>query len=203
MATTVRPMTPDDLPAVVRIHQIAFKGFFLDRMGPSFLAAYYGSVLAYEKSIALVSESENGALTGFVAGFIDPDAFYLHYRKGRIRLIPIIVAALLKNPKLIAEIVRNSARVQGHQGGKEQTAELASIGASEQGSGVGGELTRGFCSQAFAQGALAVTLSTDESGNESVRQFYERRGFKATHTEQRGNRVLCHYRLERPAAVSA
>ena len=40
MAIEVREVRPDEIPAVVRVHDDAFKGFFLTTLGDRFLEVY-------------------------------------------------------------------------------------------------------------------------------------------------------------------
>lgn len=51
----IRKMVASYLGSVVAIHKEAFEGFFLTRMGPRFLRAYYQAVLDFEASISLVA----------------------------------------------------------------------------------------------------------------------------------------------------
>ncbi|EEW23863.1 GCN5-related N-acetyltransferase [Rhodobacter ferrooxidans] len=190
-------MLPDDLPAVVRVHQLAFRGFFLDRMGPAFLRGYYRAVLDWTGAIALVAQTSAG-VQGFAVGFADPDGFYRHFRARRRRLIPAILLALIRRPSLLADILRNARRVEVAQGAEPGVVELSSIATAAPGRGIGAVLVQAFCAEAFGQGAVAVALTTDRDDNGVVRDFYERHGFKHVGHESRGERVLCCYRLARP-----
>jgi ribosomal protein S18 acetylase RimI-like enzyme len=194
----IRNMTLEDLKEVVRIHQFAFRGFFLDLMGPAFLNHYYASVLSYPKSVAIVSETEQKSIIGFSVGFLDPAGFYAHFRSRRLTMMPTIIWALIRRPYLISKVVRNTTRVHAEQNVDDQSAELSSIATTERGAGVGSELARSFCARAFKTGATEVQLSTDEIDNDGIRAFYERLGFKRFGHEQRGKRRLCLYRLPKP-----
>ena len=61
----IREMVSSDLNDVVRVHQRAFKGFFLDKMGISFLKSYYTCVLNHGSSIAIISLDSKNCLNGF------------------------------------------------------------------------------------------------------------------------------------------
>jgi hypothetical protein len=56
-----REMNANDLDAVVAIHQEAFKGFFLTRMGPRFLRAYYNTVLDFGGRIAIIGQDPDSS----------------------------------------------------------------------------------------------------------------------------------------------
>lgn len=193
-ATTIRPMESRDLDDVVRIHRSAFEGFFLDRMGPAFLRAYYETVLSYASSVALVSLNDAERITGFATGFLDPNGFYAAFRARRIRLLPVILMAMVRDPGLVGEVLRNTRRVHGTRATNAAEAELSSIAVEISGAGIGLALLTRFCADAFEAGANAVTLTTDAHGNDGVRRFYERNGFEYVETIERGNRSLTFYR---------
>lgn len=179
-----------DLNAIVSVHQTAFNGFFLDRMGPRFLHGYYQAVLDYPKAILLVHENEAGEINGFASGFIDPEGFYAHFRAQRVRLLPTIVFALIKNPTLVVEILRNMQRVSAPQIQSEDCSELSSIATSARATGVGSILLRAFCDQSTHSGARIVRLTTDRERNEHVVAFYLKHDFKISGEELRGKRAL-------------
>lgn len=191
--TQIRAMTLADLEGVVAVHRQAFAGFFLTRMGPAFLRGYYGAVLDYGGSIALVAE-QNNSLAGFVVGFHQPHLFYALFSQRRRRLLPAIAHAALRDPGLIFQILRNVRRVGDQQSiVHSDTAELSSIGVAGQGGGTGGLLLEAFAAAAAASGARQIMLTTDRDDNEAVRAFYERRGFTLDGFEDRGERWLCRY----------
>ncbi len=189
-SSRVRDAVAGDLPDVVRVHQIAFKGFFLDRMGPRFLRAYYDAILEYGPAIFLVNIAENDELDGFAVGFQDPEAFYDHFRSRRLRLLPIIALALLRRPSLFVEIVRNTGRVAATGKGAASIVELSSIATSRLGTGIGSQLLQAFCDRSRGLGASEVTLTTDRDDNAPVVNFYLRHGFEKRGIELRGARVL-------------
>ncbi|WP_336987715.1 GNAT family N-acetyltransferase [Altererythrobacter aquiaggeris] len=189
-SSRVRNAIAGDLPDVVRVHQIAFKGFFLDRMGPRFLRAYYKAIMRYDAAIFLVNSDDADALDGFAVGFRDPEAFYKHFRSLRLRLLPIIALSLLRRPSLLVEIARNTGRISAAGKGNTSVVELSSIATSRLGTGVGSKLLLAFCDQSRRLGASEVTLTTDRDDNAPVVDFYLRHGFEKRGTELRGARVL-------------
>jgi ribosomal protein S18 acetylase RimI-like enzyme len=192
----IRAMSPTDLDAVVAVHQHAFKGFFLTRMGPAFLRGYYQTIIDFDGSIALVASpaDDPSNIVGFAVGFHDPHRFYALFGQRRRRLLPSMALAALRDPGLIVQILRNVRRVGAQQ---EQlhpgVVELSSIGVAGPGGGVGGQLVEAFASVAAASGARQIMLTTDRDDNEAVRAFYERRGFTLDGFEDRGERWLCRY----------
>lgn len=186
----VRDAVVGDLPDVVRVHRIAFKGFFLDRMGPRFLRAYYESILEYDAAIFLVDVDETDELDGFAVGFRDPEAFYDHFRSRRLRLLPVIALSLVRRPTLFVEIARNTRRIAATGKATASVVELSSIATSRLGTGIGSRLLKAFCELSRNLGASEVILTTDRDDNAPVLNFYLRHGFAKRGTEVRGARVL-------------
>lgn len=193
----IRRMEVSDLCAVVAIHKKAFEGFFLTRMGPSFLQAYYQAVLDYEGSIALVvHDGKSDFPSGFAVGFRDPQGFYALFRQRRKRMLPAILRAMVRDPRLAPQILRNVRRVEVQAQQTVDAVELSSIAVGTPGKGVGGALLEAFIEKASSKGARRLILTTDAEGNDFVREFYEARGFCLEGTETRGGRDLCRYSLE-------
>ncbi len=187
-------MTQFDLNAIIDIHQRAFTGFFLTRMGPRFLRGYYRAALDCESSIALVAyETETQRLSGFAVGFRDPQDFYALFSRRKKRLVPAILLAVLRDPSLVPAILSNAKRVEAQAQQPVDSVELSSIAVGEAGHGVGGKLLEAFAEVARQTGSSVLYLTTDETENDNVRRFYEARGFKLDGIEERGERRLCRY----------
>lgn len=194
MSFLVRPMVEADLKYVVAVHNTAFAGFFLDRMGPLFLRRYYESVLSYSGSIALVSVSpDTNEVIGFAVGFYNSGKFYEHFRAQRKKMVFALVIGFLRRPSLFVEMVRNTKRVSASVTSQENTVELSSIATATRGTGVGRVLLSEFERAARALSAERIQLTTDEMNNDGVRAFYERNEFVLNGKEQRGARTLCVY----------
>lgn len=189
-----RKMEASDLKAVVSIHTQAFEGFFLTRMGPAFLLAYYQSVLSFEASIALVAhDNKTDRVLGFAVGFSDPAGFYALFGRQRKRILPAILMAVLRDPGLVPQILRNIRRVEAQAQQPVSAVELSSIAVVAPGRGIGGALLEAFADKARSEGARRLILTTDAMGNDPVREFYEAHGFYLEGTETRGSRQLCCY----------
>jgi len=190
----IRNIMLSDLDVLVRIHQTAFRGFFLTRMGPAFLQSYYRTVLEYESSIALIAyDSESSKPLGFVVGFRDPRGFYALFGRKKRRLLPGILLGVLRDPGVLPAILLNMRRVESHDLHPVDAVELSSIAVGEAGRGVGSALLGAFVAEARLCGAARLVLTTDEAGNETVRAFYEARGFLLDGIEARGARRMCRY----------
>jgi GNAT superfamily N-acetyltransferase len=188
------PMTKDHLIEVAQVHCAAFKGFFLTLMGEAFLRSYYHSVLDYRESVALVALDKNARVIGIAVGFKDPNEFYRHFRRYRVRMLPAIMMGLLRRPWLLLMILRNITRLSRIS--RNQTrdlVELASIGALVVKQNVGSTLLKSFILKAQEFGASEISLTTDELNNSDVRLFYQRHGFVEQGRQKRGRRVLIEY----------
>jgi ribosomal protein S18 acetylase RimI-like enzyme len=178
----IRAATPEDVAPIVQIHRRAFPGFFLTHLGAPFLRAYYRLVLDQPGGILLVAE-ESGAVVGFIAGFLDPRAFYRTMRERKWRLLPAVAAGLLGAPWLLPRVVASVLRVSRR--GNEAvprgptSCELASLAVVPRagGRGIGRSLVAAFMAEAARRGASEVHLTTDAEGNDRVNAFYESLGF--------------------------
>lgn len=198
MHLSVRSMCQDDLAEVVRVHQISFRGFFLDKLGPAFLRAYYRAVLDFPDSVANVAVDENGVIRGFVVGFMNPSGFYRHLRKRRLRFLPAVVLALVRRPRLLLGVLRNGARVSRRSVADDTSrcGELSSIAAATPGVGIGSMLLLSFVNALRRRGCRRISLTTDKTDNDRAREFYRRHGFVEVEEEQRGTRTLIVYALD-------
>jgi ribosomal protein S18 acetylase RimI-like enzyme len=195
----IRPMRAVDLDKVVEVHRQAFKGFFLDRMGPSFLKQYYATVMDYPASVTLVADQE-GEVVGFATGFKNPAGFYAHFRARRLRFVPAILLATLRRPTLIRLVLGNALRMAGRVEPDPRCGELSSIGVLARRGGVGSRLLSAFCESMFSKGADRIILTTDKNENDGTRSFYTAKNFRLMGVERRGDRSLCVYQLDRPDA---
>ena len=197
----LRAMTEADIHSVVKIHQKAFQGFFLEQMGKQFLKAYYRIVLAYSGSIAHVYVGRRCSVEGFAVGFVGPVAFYEKLKRSRLQLIGPILSGVILNPKLVVKIFENIKRVSAsdsvtkHAFIDEDTVELSSIAVSSAANGVGSILLDGFIEDAWSRDISNITLTTDFENNELVNKFYIKHGFEKNGLEVRKGRKLCRYIL--------
>ncbi|WP_322867886.1 GNAT family N-acetyltransferase [Aquicoccus sp. G2-2] len=163
-------------------------------MGPRFLRAYYQAVLDFGASIALVAhDTETGGVSGFVVGFRDPQGFYALFGQRRKRMLSAILLAVLRDPGLVPQILRNMRRIEVQAQQPVDAVELSSIAVGTPGGGIGSMLLEAFVDKVRAEGADRILLTTDAEGNDPVRRFYEARCFTLDGYEDRGARRLCRY----------
>jgi GNAT superfamily N-acetyltransferase len=181
MGEVCRKAVEGDIDAVARIHLAAFDGFFLSKLGYSFLCVMYRAFLKSPSSLFVVFETASGQLAGFAVGA-------LQEQKDRclaVRFLPqflwAVVPAVLRHPipvvkRLWARFFDAGELVEVPPG----AAVLRSIGVlpSLRGAGAAAALLHAFESLALSQGAGQVFLTTDEVNNKRAQRFYERGGYR-------------------------
>jgi glycosyltransferase involved in cell wall biosynthesis/ribosomal protein S18 acetylase RimI-like enzyme len=198
----VRPAATDDLPGIVTIHQKAFRGFFLTRMGAEFLRRYYALVLEYHAGIVLVAGGQR-ALDGFVCGFVDPAEFYRRMWRSRSNFVGPAIGALLRDPSLAARMLYGVQRVQDSASRAQPSAcELSSIAVAPDAAhhGIGSSLVEAFLLHSWSMDAQCVYLTTDADANERANTLYCDAGFRrARRFQQQQGRWMNEYVIERDA----
>ncbi len=195
----VREASSEDLSAILAIHKSAFEGFFLTRLGDSFLRLYYSAVLDFDGGILLFAENEASDALGFAAGFQDSAEFYRRLKRRRLHIAGAIAWPLIKSPRLVFQLLA-SASLAGDRiedSGNSNTVELSSIAVAGVGRGTGRSLLDGFCQKALRRGAREIVLTTDAEDNDAVNRFYQRAGFALTNAvETKVGRKMNEYRLQ-------
>lgn len=189
---TVRAARPADLQRTAAIHRRCLPSGFFARSGDRFLARYHATFATGRSAILLVAE-EDGTVVGFLAGTFDNAAHYRWLLRGRplLRLLPVGVAALLRDRRLAAEFVRTRLRRyaravvrrlptprpagDARAGGAEGTVGvLTHVAVLEEarGTGVGRALVVEFTRAAATAGADELRLVTATDGGAPA--FYRR-----------------------------
>ena len=189
-----------DIPAIAEIHQRAFRGAFLARLGRGFLRRYYELVHEYDRGILVVADGTSG-VEGFAAGFLDPLEFYRRMRLNSRRFAVPLALAVVRDPFLLGRIVYNARRVRRVPDANPGACELSSIAVSpdKASRGLGKALVGAFLRRAWDSGAEHVELTTDAERNESTNAFYRQLGFEARSSfVQYGGRRMNEYVLPCP-----
>lgn len=71
----IRPMRPEDVSAVARLHVAVFPNFFLSFLGERFLFEFYRAVCANPRGISFLALHEV-TVVGFVTGSVERAGFY-------------------------------------------------------------------------------------------------------------------------------
>lgn len=176
----VKSISNNDIKDVVRIHEAAFKGFFLTTLGPKFLATYYKSVNKADDGI-LIGCYDDGVLVGFVSGSLLCSGFNSRLIKKNLFTFGWVgVSLLLTRPKALLRLKKNLEKEESDQEDNGSYVELTSIGVdpSCQGKGTGGLLLKAFEDYCREKDQKLITLTTDYEGNDSVVRFYKGNGYE-------------------------
>jgi colanic acid biosynthesis glycosyl transferase WcaI len=204
----VRAATADDIPAIAAVHTEAFPGFFLTRLGPGFLRAYYRAVLRFDGGLLYVA-ADAGGIVGFVAGFIEPSRFYAAMKRSPWTFAGPLTLGLARRPWLLARAVARVAAVVIHRAQAEDRAEVGSraelsslaVRLSAQGKGIGRRLVQTFLESARRTPASVVSLTTDAMHNDDVNAFYQRSGFGLARRRSSAGRLMNEYEIRLRAAA--
>lgn len=165
---------------VVRIHESAFKGFFLTSLGPKFLAAYYKAVNKENEGV-LKGCYDGDKLVGFCSGTLKCRGFNSKIIKENfIRFCFVGIYLLFTNPIALMRLKNNLQKEDSNYNDDGNYAELTSIGVDStcQGKGVGHILLNEFESYCRQKGCSEITLTTDYNGNDCVVNFYQNNGYQ-------------------------
>ena len=180
MAIEVREVRPDEIPAVVRVHDDAFKGFFLTTLGDRFLEVYYRSVLKHENGI-LLGAYKNGCLEGFCAATRLSRGFNSSLIKRNLKyFLSVALRLLMSRPRAVLRLVKNFTKVDSEMKDDGVYCELLSIGVTgaAQGTGAGKEMLHFLEKKLREEGETRLSLTTDYYENERVVGFYKSQGYE-------------------------
>jgi ribosomal protein S18 acetylase RimI-like enzyme len=202
----IRPMRPDDVAAVVRIHLESFPGFFLSFLGPRFLRVLYETILADAEGRAFVAE-EGSQIHGFVAGVIRQAGFYRRAIRTRALAFAWAAAgAVARRPSVVPRLVRALRRpAEVRDSAADACLMSVAVTPSAEGRGAGRQLVQAFCAAIDRAGAEAVSLTTDADGNDRTNAFYVRLGFGLAreYVTPEGRRMNEYYKRVRPEGRDA
>ena len=177
-----RDATPEDIQGIVETHVAAFPGFFLTRLGASFLAQLYKGFIEVPSGVCIVALSDN-SVVGFVSGTLQPEGFFRKLLRSRwAGFLFAGFGALLRHPIVVGSRFFYALRYRGESPEKLKGtgALMSSIAVHPNcaGRGLGGSLIGEFVSHARAARCSYVFLTTDADENAKVTGLYERYGFQ-------------------------
>lgn len=172
----IEPARPDDAPPVARLHADGIREGFLSFLGPRFLSVLYRAMARSSHAVLLVAR-QDGNVAGFVAGAVEPGAFYRSFLLRRGPAAALVLAGRAVRPSVARRIVE-TLRYLRRQSSGTHGPELLSIavGPGYLRSGLGSRLVARLEDELRDQGAsrLFVVVGAD---NAPARRFYERLGF--------------------------
>ena len=177
---TIRPATQSDVPAIVAIHQSAFKNFFLTSLGSRFLTTYYSCFIKSEETVTMCAEEE-GSLLGFsVATSVSKGFNNRLIKSNAMRFSVLAVKMFFTNPAALVRLVKNFTKKSDEVEDSEDYGELFSIGVSadSQGKGVGKKILAATEEAIKAMNVEKLSLTTDFYDNDATLGFYRSMGYE-------------------------
>lgn len=177
---TIYQANINDIPFIVKIHEDAFPGFFLTKLGPEFLQLYYTSVLEHEEGVLLVSKV-NDKCVGLCAGTIMSSGFNTKLIKANLfRYITVGLKLLVFNPSSLLHLFKNMSKENSIIGDDGNYAELLSIAVDPnvQRSGAGRAMLQELEDVVRESGGRKLSLTTDFENNEKAIGFYKSMGYE-------------------------
>jgi ribosomal protein S18 acetylase RimI-like enzyme len=193
-AVRYQRMEPQHLKQVATLHEASFPGYYLTKLGPSFLSAMYGWYVEAPEAIAYVALDDHDRVVGFVAGTSSAESYHRSlFRRRAAALLLALAGRLVAHPLLTLSLIweRKDLLPQAVSSGLSRAASpapdassdasrelcegsLVSIGVepSRRRQGIASRLTELFLMEAALRGCPLVTLSVRED-NLPARNFYE------------------------------
>ena len=175
----IRIAKVEDVPQIVKIHENAFKGFFLTTLGSRFLQFYYNAFISSKDGIVFCAV-ENENVLGFSAATKQCRGFNTKLIKNNVfSFFVLAVKLLFTQPRAIVRLAKNITKKSEEVVDNEDYAELYSIGVllEDQGKGVGKKLLYTTEAALKDEGVERVSLTTDYYNNESAVAFYHSMGY--------------------------
>ena len=181
METIIRKATQQDIDGIVKIHQEAFKDFFLTNLGKRFLSLYYGTFVNCNDGVVFCAVNDE-TIVGFSATSYISHGFNSKLIKQNLFKYGCeAVRLLFKQPKAILRLLRNlDKKAEGNAvEDNGEYAELYSIAVKpgNQGSGIGKKLLIAT-EEDVAKHNRKISLTTDYYNNEKTIGFYHSLGYQ-------------------------
>ncbi len=203
-AVSIKSITAEMIPDLVKLHREAFKGYINTRLGSGYIKAFISWFREAKQAIALAAIDSNGRPIGYVVGAP------LGYSRAMNRhLFWVVSAAIVLRPWIFlnAQFRRNMiARVRTTVGSSsirdvrpdlpEPTMSLVSIAVSPsaQGKKVGQCLLKAFEANARMLQMRSLRLSVYPD-NTIARRLYERWGWQPFSKSVRAKTAIYYFRI--------
>jgi ribosomal protein S18 acetylase RimI-like enzyme len=175
MAFGIIPMSPADIPIVVRLQTSFLNQSIVTGLGPAFLARFHGAALEHEASRAFVARDADGLMIGFALASVDVDGFNRYVKP---RVLTATIRSLLSPARfgLVGRLARMVFEGEPHP---PIPAELLLLVVDRQARrrGVGGGLI-GAVEETFAAQGIRRYRVAVRSRLDAARAFYVALGFQ-------------------------
>lgn len=180
MDAKVRKASLEDVDEIVKIHQSAFKDFFLTSLGSKFLRLYYSTFINSNDGVVFCAKKE-GKIVGFSACSYVSRGFNTKLIKSNIVGFGLESLRLMfMNPKAILRLVKNLNKLGSSGVVKDDGAyaELYSIAVNPkcQGEGIGKFLLT-VTESDVKEHNDRISLTTDYYNNKKTKGFYLSLGY--------------------------
>ena len=178
----IRKSCKEDLDSIVKIHLIAFEGYFLSKLGYDFIYQYYQMYIDSDE-VLLVAVNDEKKVIGFVCGLENSSDFYneMKMRWYRFLSVQFVFNSLklykLVFKKMISIFAKNKVNPINYP---EYSNELTSISIIPEysGYGIGTKLlTEYILKVRDNKKSKSIVLTTDFFDNDNVINFYKKNGF--------------------------
>lgn len=181
METSIRKATVQDIDEIVKIHQDAFKDFFLTSLGEGFLKLYYSTFVNCDDGVVYCAVKEN-TIVGFSATSYVSHGFNSKLIKNNLFKYGCEVMMLLfTQPKALLRLIKNMNKESKDSAITDDGlyAELYSIAVSPdcQGEGIGRFLLN-MTEADVREHNNKISLTTDYYDNDKTMAFYSSLGYK-------------------------
>ena len=180
MEARIRKATLQDVDGIVKIHQEAFKDFFLTSLGGKFLRLYYSTFIKSNDGVVCCAERD-GTMAGFSACSYVSRGFNTKLIKSDILGFGLEALRLIfSNPKAILRLVKNLNKEDNSGVIKDDGtyAELYSIAVNPSCQGWGiGKLLLTVTESEVKEHNDRISLTTDFYDNEKTIGFYQSLGY--------------------------
>lgn len=181
METSVSKATLNDIDGIVKIHQEAFRDFFLTSLGEDFLKLYYSTFVNSKNGVVYCAKKRDN-IVGFSATSYESHGFNSKLIKRNLLDYGLIAVKLLfSQPKSILRLARNLNKESKNSSIKDDGlyAELYSIAVSPdcQGEGVGRFLLT-VTEEDVRDHNNKISLTTDYYNNDKTIAFYKALGYQ-------------------------
>lgn len=180
-----------DVVSLAKIHLLEFSSDFLPSLGQSFLRLLYSDFLQ-NKNVSVLVEDLDSQVQGFIVGSRDFRSVFKNIIiKNLIKYMLILIPQVIKNPKLIKNIIETSFYLK-KEGIDTPKAELVIIAILKkyQRRGLGRNLTLALEKDFISQKIKTYKVSVD-SKNVIANSFYLSLGFIKSHDFYIYNRKFC------------
>ncbi|NVO60947.1 GNAT family N-acetyltransferase [Photobacterium damselae] len=178
----IRESCKEDLHSIVEIHLLAFKSFFLSKLGYEFIYQYYQMYIDNHE-IILVAVNDENKVVGFICGLENSNYFYKKMKSEWYRFISVkFVLNSFKLFKMVFKKIKSLFFINKINPINYPSCsnELTSISVIPEysGCGVGKQLLTEYIHKVRNnKKSKNIVLTTDFYHNDNVINFYKKNGF--------------------------